>query len=140
MTVMYLTIVNLVARQGQLLLATQSPTKKVPNSSAQNKCSRLCATGSRVCSLLQNYTFLQKKKEKKEKRKKKKIIIGSFASVQSDAQSCLCRYLCHPPRPSAEPHKHKAVCALTANKQQFTRRLTTEEYTQIPKHRIEGQH
>lgn len=42
--------------------------------------------------------------------------------------------------PSAKLHKHKAVCAFTANVQQFMRRLTTEAYIQIQKHIIEGQH
>lgn len=93
MTVMYLTTVNLVARQGQLLLATQSPTKKVPNSSAQNKCSRLCATGSRVCSLLQNYTFLQKKKRKRKKERKKKSSLGALLRYKATLRA-VCVAIC----------------------------------------------
>lgn len=93
MTVMYLTTVNLVARHDQLLLATQSSTKKVPNSSAQNKCSRLCATGSRVCSLLQNYTFLQKKREKGKKKERKKSSLGALLRYKAKLRA-VCVAIC----------------------------------------------
>lgn len=109
MTATYLTIDSLVARKSQLPIAIQTSTEK-----SQIPQHRTNALGC--------------------------VQLGwSFALVQRDAQNRLCRYLCHPPLPSAEPCKHKAVCAFTANKQQFTRRLTTEEYIQIPKHIIEGQ-